>query len=66
MKNTKIFQSGLVVMGNLPRWKMQRFLKGVKNTRIFQSGEKCEDFSKMVKNAKIFQSGLVVMGDLPR
>jgi hypothetical protein len=45
---------------------MQRFLKGVKNTRIFQSGEKCEDFSKMVKNAKIFQSGLVVMGDLPR
>jgi len=38
----------------------------VKNTRIFQSGEKCEDFSKMVKNAKIFQSGLVVMGDLLR
>jgi len=38
----------------------------VKNTRIFQSGEKCEDFSKMVKNTKIFQSGLVVMGDLLR
>jgi hypothetical protein len=45
---------------------MRRFIKVVKNTRIFQSGEKCEDFSKMVKNAKIFQSGLVVMGDLPR
>jgi len=41
----------------------------VKNTdfsEIFQNGEKCIDFFKVVKNAKIFQSGLVVMGDLPK
>jgi len=46
-------------MGDLPKWKMQRFFrdffKMVKNTEIFQSGE----------NTKIFQSGLIVMGDLP-
>jgi len=42
----KIFQSGLVVMDDLHRWKMQRFFKVVKNTNdfsnIFQSGEKYE------------------------
>jgi hypothetical protein len=32
-----IFQSGLIVMGNLSR---------VKNAKIFPSGEKYEDFSK--------------------
>jgi hypothetical protein len=41
VKNTKIFQSGLVVMGDL-----SRFFKVMKNKKIFQSGEKCEDFSK--------------------
>jgi hypothetical protein len=33
VKNTEIFQSGLVVMGDLPR-----FFKVMKNTKIFQSG----------------------------
>jgi len=32
MKNTQIFQSGLVVMGDLPRWKV------LKNTKNFHSG----------------------------
>jgi len=35
---------------------MRRFLKMVKNAKIFLKG---------VKNEEIFQSGLVVMGDLP-
>jgi len=74
VKNTEIFQSGLVVMGDLPRWKTQRFFKEVKNTNIFQSGEKCEDFSKwfhcngqpaQMEDEKSFQRGLTVMGDLP-
>jgi hypothetical protein len=46
VKNAEIFQSGLVVMGDLLRWKMKRVFKVVKNTQIFQSGEKCRDFSK--------------------
>jgi len=33
VKNTEIFQSGLVVMGDL-----HRFFKVMKNTKIFQSG----------------------------
>jgi hypothetical protein len=40
VKNAEIFQSGLVVMGDLPRWKV------LKVAKIFQSGEKYEDFSK--------------------
>jgi hypothetical protein len=64
MKNTKIFQSGLVVMGDLPRWKMQRFIKVVRNARISQNSEKCKDSSKwsccngrpaQVKNTKILK-----------
>jgi len=56
LKVVKIFQSGLVVMSNLPRWK----------TQIFQWGEKYEDFSKwsccnrrpaQMKNTQIFQRG---------
>jgi len=47
-KNTKIFQSGLVVMGDLPGLKMKRVFKVGKNTEIFQSGEKYRDFSKVV------------------
>ena len=38
VKNTEIFQSGLVVMGDLPKWKTLRFFEEVKNTKIFQSG----------------------------
>jgi hypothetical protein len=69
VKNTEIFQSGLVVMGDL-----HRFFKVMKNTKIFQSGEKYEDFSKwfhcngqpaQMKDEKNFQKGLIVMGDLP-
>jgi hypothetical protein len=37
-QNTEIFQSGIVVMGDLPRQKMQRFFKVLKNTKIFRSG----------------------------
>jgi hypothetical protein len=29
------FLGGLIVMGDLSRWKMQRFFKEVKNTEIF-------------------------------
>jgi len=74
-KIQRFFKSGLVVMGDLPRWKMQRFIKVVKNMKIFLSSEKYKDFSKwwemrrflkMVKNAKILQSCLVVMGDRPK
>jgi len=35
VKNTKKFQSGLVVMGNLPRWKI---IKSMTNTKISQNG----------------------------
>jgi hypothetical protein len=61
VKNTKIFQSGLVVMDDL-----HRFFKVMKNTKIFQSGLvimgdlprwKTQRFFKEVKNTKIFQSG---------
>jgi len=37
VKNTKIFQNGLVLMGDLPRWVRME---------DFEGGEKCEDFSK--------------------
>jgi len=64
-------------MDDLPRWKTQRFCRDfskwsccngwhaqMKNTKIFQSGEKCRNFSKWsccngwpahLKNMKIFQ-----------
>jgi hypothetical protein len=38
VKNTEIFQSGLVIMGDLLRGKIQRFFKVMKNAKIFQSG----------------------------
>jgi len=66
VKNTKIFQSGFIVMGDLPRWKMQGFFKVVKNTEIFQSdlvvmGDlpkwKMKRVFKVVKNTQILQSG---------
>ena len=56
MKNTKIFQSGFIVMDNLPKWKM----------KDFQSDEKYKGFSKWFycngqpvqeEKAKIFQNG---------
>ena len=53
VKNKNIFQSGLIVMGDLPRWKMQRFFKMI-------------SLYVQVKNANIFQNGFIVMGDLPR
>ena len=42
--NTEIFQSGLVVMGDLSRLKKKRV--GEKYKDFFQIGEKCRDFSK--------------------
>jgi hypothetical protein len=55
VKNLEIFQSGLVVMGDLPR-----FFKVMKNTKIFQRGEKYRDFSKWSccngRPAQVFQS----------
>jgi len=60
LRNDESFWGGLIVIGDLPRWKTRRFFKMVKNTEIFQSGiivmgdlprcnifrggEKCEDF----------------------
>jgi hypothetical protein len=39
MKNTKIFQRGLVVLGDLPKWKVLKNTKiFFKNKKIFQSG----------------------------
>jgi acetone carboxylase gamma subunit len=38
VKNAKIFQSGLIVMDDLPWWKVKRVFKVVKNAEIFQSG----------------------------
>jgi len=38
VKNAEIFQNGIVVMGDLPGWKMKRVFKVMKNTQIFQSG----------------------------
>jgi hypothetical protein len=46
MKNTKIFQNRLIIMDDLPRWKMERVFRMVKTIEIFQSDEKCKDFSK--------------------
>jgi hypothetical protein len=40
VKNTEIFQSGFIVMGDLPRRKV------LKVAEIFQSGEKYKDFPK--------------------
>jgi len=73
-KIKKAFWDGLIVMGDLPGWKIQRFFgdffKMVKNTEIFQSGlvvmGDLPRFFKVMKNTKIFQSGLVIMGDLPK
>ena len=69
-RKLNFFWDGLIVIGDLPGWKTQRFFgyffKMVKNTKIFQSGEKYRDFSKwsycngrpaQVKNTKIFQRG---------
>ena len=73
------FWDGLIVMGDLPGWKMQRFFrdffKMVKNTEVFQSGLvvmgdllrwKTQRFFKEVKNKKISQNGFIVMGNRPR
>jgi hypothetical protein len=53
----------------------------VKNTKIFQSGEKCRDFSKWsccngrpvqmkilekVRNVRISQNGFIVLGNQPK
>jgi hypothetical protein len=56
VKNTEIFQSDLVVMGNLPRWEIVKVVKISQNDfivmghwprcNIFGGGEKCEEFSK--------------------
>ena len=45
---------------------MQRFLKVVRNAKISQSDEKCEDFLKVMTDANIFRSGFVVMGNRPK
>jgi len=58
-KLKKFFWGGLIVMGDLPWWKTQRFFGD-----FFLNGEKYKDFSKwsscnerpaQVKNMKIFQ-----------
>jgi hypothetical protein len=69
MTNTEIFQSGLVVIGDLSR------------CNIFGGGEKYNEFSKwfhcngqpaqmedekVVRNAKISQNGFIVTGNRPK
>jgi hypothetical protein len=46
VKNTEIFQSSIVVMGDLPKWKNTKIFQSGENTEIFQSDEKYKDFSK--------------------
>jgi hypothetical protein len=54
-------------MGDLPRWKVQRFSKWSYYNGQHAQVEKCKDFFfKMVKNTKIFQGVIVVMCDLTR
>ena len=60
----KSFQGGLIVIGDIPQ---------VKNTEIFQSGEKYKGFfskwsycNGLAQVITIFQKGLVVMGDLSK
>jgi hypothetical protein len=70
VKNTKIFQIGLIVTGNLPRQKnfgggekCEDFSKWFhcngQKTQMedFEGGEKCKDFSK---------NGFIVMGNRPK
>jgi len=51
----RFFQSGLIVIGDRSRWKMQSFFEVVKMQMIFQSG--LIVMGNQVKNTKIFQSG---------
>ena len=67
MKNTKIFQSSLVVTGDLPT-----FLEVVRNTMNSQNDfivignrPQMED-EKVVRNAKISQNGFIVTGNRPK
>jgi hypothetical protein len=64
VKNTKIFQSGFIVMSDLPRWKMKDFqssfiimgdLPRWKNTKIFQKWSHYNGRPTQVKNDVIFQ-----------
>jgi hypothetical protein len=74
VENEKIFQSGLIVIGDLPRWKCRDFSKlshcngqpaQAKNAR-FLKWSHCNNNLPKWKYTKIFQSDLMVMGDLPR
>ena len=66
MKNTMFFQSGgLILMGDLPRLKTRRCFKVVKNTEIFQRGEKCRDFSKWWKIQRFFKVVLLWWATCP-
>ena len=56
VKNTKIFQSDLIVMVT--------YLD--KKYKDFSKWSHCNGRPVEVKNKKIFQSGLIVMDDLPR
>jgi len=78
VKTGRVFENSKILKwSNCHGWptRWRKFFEVVKNTKIFHSREKCEDFSnwwkmqrffKVGKNTEIFQSGLVVMGDLPR
>jgi len=51
------FWNGQIVMVDLPRWKMWRFFKVIKNTNDFSKWSYCNKQLVQVKHAKIFQSG---------
>jgi hypothetical protein len=65
VKNTEIFQSVFVVMGDLPRWKI---VKVVRNTKISPNGDIDLDvtFFVVVRNAMNSQNGFIVMGNRPK
>jgi len=49
-----IFQSDLIVMGDLLRWKMRRFFQSGKNTNDFSKWSYCNEQPAQVENTKVF------------
>ena len=70
VKNTEIFQNGLVVRGDLPKWKTLRFFKEVKNTKIFQSSlvvtGDLPTFLEVVRNTMNSQNDFILIGNRPQ
>jgi hypothetical protein len=67
VKNKKISQSGLIVMGDLKDFSKWSHCNG-RSQRFFKNGLIVMGDLRptQVKNMKIFQSGLIVMSDMSR